>query len=81
MRDNLLTRIFRKKLDQMFQHGQPEGSSEQNKGQANSLHSLYSFRSSILSTRSTVLLEPEMKREGRDGYTNDTRWTDILEQL
>ena len=72
---------IQKKLDQVFQYGQPEGSSEQNKCQANSLHSLYSFRSSILSTRSTILLEAEMKREVREGCANDTRWTDILEQL
>ena len=72
---------IQRKLDEVFQYGQLEGSSERSKCQANSLHSLYSFRSSILSTRSTVLLEPEMKREVREGYANDTRWTDILEQL
>ena len=72
---------IQRKLDEVFQYGQLEGSSEHNKCQANSLHSLYSFRSSILSTRSTVLLEPEMKREVREGYANDSRWTDILEQL
>ena len=70
---------IQKKLDQVFQHGQPNGSSEQNKCPANSLHSLHSFKSSILSTRSIILLEPEMKREVRQGYANDTRWTDILE--
>ena len=72
---------IQKKLDQVFQHGQPESSSEQNNCQANSLHSLNSIRSSILSTRSTILLESELKREVREGYANDTRWTDILEQL
>ena len=36
---------IQKKLDQVFQHGQPEGSSELNKCQANSLHSFNSFRS------------------------------------
>ena len=56
---------IQKKLDQVFQHGQPEGSSEQNNCQANSLHSLNSFRSSILSTRSTILLESKLKREVR----------------
>ena len=61
---------IQKKLDQVFQHGQPDGLSKQNKCQANSLHS---FKSSILSTRSTVLLEPEMKREVTEGYANDTR--------
>ena len=41
---------IQKKLDQVFQHGQPEGSNEQNKCQANSLHSFDSFRSSIIAT-------------------------------
>ena len=72
---------IQKKLDQMFQHGQREGPSEQNKCEANSLYSFNSFRSSILSTRSTIFLEPEMKGEVREGYANDTCWTDILEQL
>ena len=72
---------IQKKLDQVFQHGQPEGSREQNKGHANSLHSFNSFRSSILSNRSIILLKPDEKREVREGYANDTRWTDILEQI
>lgn len=36
---------IQKKLDTVFQHGQPESSSEQNKGQAYSLHSFSSFKS------------------------------------
>ena len=53
---------------------------QNNKSQANFFSSLYSFRFSILSARSTLLLEPEMKREIRVGYDTDTRWTHILRQ-
>lgn len=36
---------IQKKLGAVFQHGQPESLSEQNKGQAYSLHSFNSFKS------------------------------------
>ena len=72
---------IQKKLDQVFQHGQPESSSEQNKGQANSLHSFNSFRSSIFATRSSIQLDSDLKREIKIGLNNDTRWAEILEQL
>lgn len=70
-----------KRLDQVFQHGQLEDSSQHNRCQANSLHSFNSFRSSILPTCSIILLEPKMKREIRVGYDIDARWTDIMKQL
>ena len=76
-----LTKISRKNLDQVFQHGQPESSSEQNKGQANSLHSFNSFRSSIFATHSSIQLDSDLKREIKIGLNNDTRWAEILEQL
>ena len=68
------------KLDEVFK-GQPEGPSEQDKGQANSVYSLHSFNSSILATRSRILLDSEFRREIQIGLENDTHWADILEQL
>ena len=47
---------IQRELDQVFADGQSDRSSEQVKGQANSLYSLNSLRSSILSTRSTIRL-------------------------
>ena len=72
---------IQKKLDQVFQHGQLESSSEQNRGQANSLHSFNSFRSSIFATRSSIQLDSDLKREIKTGLNNSTRWAEILEQI
>ena len=65
----------------MFAEGQPDRSSEQVKGQANSLHSFNSLPSSMFSTRSTIRLDSTLRGEIREGLDNDTRWADILKQL
>ena len=70
---------IQKKLDEVFWHGQPEGLSQQYKGQANSLHSFNSFRSSTFATHSSIQLESEIKREIKAGLDNDICWADILE--
>ena len=72
---------IQRKLDQVFANGQPDKSSEQVKGQANSLNSFNSLRSSIFSTRSTIRLDSTLRGEIREGLDNDTRWADILKQL
>ena len=72
---------IQKKLDEVFQHRQPESSSEQNRCQANYLHSFNSFRCSFFATLLSIKLDSEMKREIKTCLDNDTRWVDILEQL
>ena len=72
---------IQQKLNQVFADGQPDRSSEQVKGQANSLHSLHSLRSSIFATRSTIRLDSTLRGEIKKGLDNDTRWADILRQL
>ena len=69
---------IQRKLDQVFADGQLDRSSEQVKGQANSLHS---FNSSIFATRSTIRLDSTLRGEIKEGLDNDTRWADILRQL
>ena len=66
------------KLDQVLAEGQPDRSSEQVKGQANSLHSFNSLRSSIFSTRSTIRLDSTLRGEIKEGLDNDTRWANML---
>ena len=53
---------IQKKLDQVFHHGKLENSSEQNRGQANSLHSFNSFRYSIFATCSSIQLDSDLKK-------------------
>ena len=69
---------IQRKLDQVSADGQPDRSSEQVIGQANSLHSFNSLHSSICATRSTIRLDSTLRGEIREGLDNDTRWADIL---
>ena len=81
MRGKSTDEDIQQKLDQVFADGQPDRSSEQVKGQANSLHSFNSLRSSIFSTRSTIRLDSTLRGEIKEGLDNDTCWADILRQL
>ena len=49
-------------------------------GKVNSLHSLNSF-SSILVTSSRISLEPQLRKTILNGLENDTRWPDIVHTL
>ena len=73
------------KLNEIFeQKGHPDSSDGQDKqnSQVNSFNSLISFSRAVLSsTRSTVMLESEVKREIRSAYQTDTRWSDLVQQL
>ena len=73
------------KLNEIFeQREHPDSSDGQNKqnSQANSFNSSISFSRAVLSsTRSTVMLESEVKREIRAAYQTDTRWSDLVQQL
>ena len=73
------------KLNEIFeQREHPDSSDGQNKqnSQANSFNSSISFSRAVLSsTRSTVMLESEVKREIRAAYQTNTRWSDLVQQL
>ena len=74
---NKLNEIFEQKGHQDSSDGQDKQNS-----QANSFNSFISFNRAILSsTRSTVMLESEVKREIRSAYQTDTRWCGLVQHL
>ena len=75
----LTNEAIQNKLNEIFeQKGHPDSSDGQDKqiSQANSFNSLISFSRAVLSsTRSTVMLESEVKREIRSAYQTDICWS------
>jgi hypothetical protein len=65
---------IQKKLDEIFKKSSPEGAVVAAIGGRNSFHSL-------LMTSTRVTLEEDLRTAIRDGYRDDHRWAEILDQL
>ena len=76
---------IQKKLNEIFEQREQldsSGGQDKQNSQANSLNSLTSCSRAVLSsTRFTVMLESEVKREIRIAYQTDIRWSDLVQHL